>query len=294
MSWIIFSILAAFIWATANMLDKYILTKWVKRPIIPLMFVGIVGFIASLLIYFIRGYSSLSRGLIFIALIAGAIYILDLLFYFRAMKIEEASRVVPLFHLSPLFVTILATIFLGEILTIQNYFGILAIVTGAVLISLKKEERIVFSKAAGYMLLASLLSAVSFIIIKYLLGFTDYWTVFSYLRIGAFLAVIPILILNFKHIVFLKKKFGYKPLIFMSFTETLNLGAILSIIFAASIGLASLVNALSSIQPFFVLIFAMTISLFFPGIFKEQITKSTIFIKIISITLMFVGILLIT
>lgn len=133
--WAIFSILAAICWAIVNIVDKYILTKWVRQPIIPVIILGVVGLIASAIVYFIYGFSYLSYFNILLALVAGIFYILMSIFYFKAVKIEEVSRVSPLFYLSPLFILIFAAIFLGEIFTPLKYLGISLLTVGAILIT---------------------------------------------------------------------------------------------------------------------------------------------------------------
>ena len=76
MSWILFSILAALVWAIVNLVDKYILTKWVRKPIVPVMILGIIGLIASFIVYLIKGIAALSYFNLFLAFIAGVFYIL--------------------------------------------------------------------------------------------------------------------------------------------------------------------------------------------------------------------------
>jgi hypothetical protein len=76
--------------------------------------------------------------------------------------------------------------------------------------------------------------------------------------------------------------------------ETFNLFGVLFITIAVSIGYITLVNALSSIQPFSILLFAVILSIFFPFILKEEIGKSIVAQKLIAIILMFIGAILIT
>ena len=71
MSWILFSILAALVWGVVNLVDKYILTKWIKKPIVPVMVLGVIGLTASFAVYFIKGFAALSYFNLFLALIAG-------------------------------------------------------------------------------------------------------------------------------------------------------------------------------------------------------------------------------
>jgi transporter family protein len=112
--WILFSVLAALTWAIVNIIDKYVLTKWVRAPIVPVIINGIIGLLAGLFILLFQGLSTLSYLNIALVFVAGIFYILSLFFYFRAAKIEEISRVIPLYQLSPLFVLIFAALFLGR------------------------------------------------------------------------------------------------------------------------------------------------------------------------------------
>ena len=53
-------------------------------------------------------------------------------------------------------------------------------------------------------------------------------------------------------------------------------------------------NSLSSVQPFFVMLFAIVLSVFYPKILKEEITGQAVLVKSVAIMLMFAGAILIT
>ena len=288
MSWILFSILAAFIWAIVNTVDKYVLTKWVRKPIIPVMIMGIIGLIAAFIIFLINGFSYLSPGHIGFGLLAGIFYIVANIFYFRAAKIEEISRVAPLFHLAPLFLLILAAIFLGEIFTPLKYLGIFLLVIGAVLIS-SRSIKIKLGKAFWLMIASTMFFSFDLVITKYLLGFTDFWTIFAYIRIGAGLGLIPIFCLYFGEFKNLIAEHGKKVVGVISANETLNVCGALSATIAAALGFVTLVESLASLQSLFLLIIAVFLSIFYPKILKEEIEKSTVLIKLIAIILMLIG-----
>jgi len=61
MSWVLFAILAALSWAIVNTFDKYVLSKYVKKPIVPVIFVAILGIIASFLVFSFKGFGQLSN-----------------------------------------------------------------------------------------------------------------------------------------------------------------------------------------------------------------------------------------
>lgn len=294
MSWILFSILAAFIWAIVNIIDKYILSKLVDRPIIPVIIMGFIGLVAGLLVFIFLGFQQLSISNIFLALISGFLYVLMTFFYFRAVKIEEISKLIPLFYLTPVFILFIAGLFLGEIFTPIKYFGIILLIVGAILISTNKPFSLSFNKAFWFMILSSLSLAINQVITKYLLGFADFWTIFAYIRIGAFVALVPAIVANVDNFKILYQEKKLRPFVFMSLSESLNLLGVLSITIATATGFVTLVNALSSVQPFFVLLFTVLISILYPQILKEEIKKSIILLKSLAIAIMFIGVLLIS
>jgi transporter family protein len=55
--------------------------------------------------------------------------------YFRALQLGDAARVAPIDKLSVVFVAVLATAFLGERLSLQNWIGVLLVAVGAVLVA---------------------------------------------------------------------------------------------------------------------------------------------------------------
>lgn len=292
--WVIFSILAALCWAVCNILDKYALTKWVRSPFVPTIMLGIFGLIASVVIYFIYGFSSLSYFYVFLSLIGGILWISSVICYFQAAKIEEISRVISLYHLSPLFVLIFAGIFLGEIFTLIKYLGISLLMIGAILISSRSLSKISLNKAFWWMILSVIVNAGSLILLKYLLNFADYWTIFAYMRLGTMIGLIPIFYIYFPEFINTVREYGKKVIVVMSVNEILNLVALIFITIAASIGYITLVDALSSLDAFFVLLFVVILSIFYPSILKEEIGKSIILQKVVAIALMFIGALLIT
>ena len=293
MLWVILSISAALCWAVVNVVDKYVLTKWVRKPIVPVMTLGIVGLAASLLVYLFHGFSELSYINIFLTLVAGVLYILTAVFYFKAVKIEEISRVVPLFYLGPIFVLLLAALFLGEIFTPIKYLGIFLLVIGALLISSKNFLKLSFGKSFWFMILAVISGSIGVILTKYLLNFADFWTIFSYTRIGAIFPLIPIFYFGFPELVSTVKEHGKKVIAVMSLNHTLNFVAVLLITIAISIGYVTLISGLSSIQPFFILLFVVILSTFYPKILKEEITRQTMALKLLAIIIMFIGAVLI-
>ncbi len=293
MEWIYFTLISVFFWSISVTIDKHILEKYIKEPLICLIILGVIGLISSLII-FLKNFVLLPAHLLFLSLFTGIIYIGAVVCYFKALKIEEASRVVSLFNLSPFFVLIFANLFLNEILLFKEYLGIFFLVLGAVLISIKKDFKLRNPKAFFFILGGTVVFAVYDVLTKYLLNFADYWTIFAYTRIGAFLAVIPIIYFYLSELKSTISKFGKRVLGFMISSETLNMFALLSITVAMSFGNVSLVSGLSSISPLSILIFVSLISISNPAILREESKGSVFALKLIAVILICLGGFLIT
>lgn len=294
MLWVLYSFLAALFWATASMIDKYVLSKWVKKPIVSIMIFGIIGLIMCILIYFGKGYSQMSSTNIFLAFIGGLTYVIGTILYFEAVKIEEISRISALAYFSQLFVTIFAAVFLKEIFASTIYAGILLILIGASLISSKNILKIRPGKAFWLMILSSAMIAVVAVITKYLLDYADFWTVFSYTRgIGTFIALIPVFYFKYPELPAIVKEHGKKAVGAISISGIFTMLGSFVITIAESTGPVTLVNAISMTRPFFVLLFATALSIFYPRILREELGKSTIILKVAAIILMFIGAILV-
>jgi drug/metabolite transporter (DMT)-like permease len=294
MSWIAYTIIATFMMAMVNIIDKYLLSKLVAKPVVPLMALGFVGGISAVVIFAIRGFSILSPFHLSLAFICGILYIFMVFFYFQAVKIEDISRIIPLYYLSPIYILFIAWIFLGERFPASKYVGILLIVSMAIVISMKNIRVFHLSRALWFIVLSSLAGAIIQVITKYLLNHNEFWTVFAYIRLSAFIVLIPVYWLQYRDLKLQFQTGGIKPFGIIAANETLTLVSVILSTAATAIGFVTLVNALSSVQPLFVLLFTIGLSIFYPQILKEELTKSGIIIKFIAIILMFIGVMLVT
>ncbi|HYV33509.1 MAG TPA: EamA family transporter [Candidatus Limnocylindria bacterium] len=293
MAWILFSLLAAFIWAGTNILDKYILSKWVKTPTLVLMGFGLACLIAAAGIYVFKGFAPMDWKVVVASLLSGIFYLLAELMYYKAAQVEEISRVISLIYLDGLFTAILSAIFLGEIFSPLKYLGVVLLVAGAIAISYKKSTGFKFTKAIWLCILGAVLYSFCSQFAKFSLNHSDYWTVFAYIRLGTFIALLPVYYSNFKTLKIFAtqetKRFG----ILILNNAAVLVGALFFVI-AASLGYLTLANALAATQPFFVLIMIVSLSLFYPHVLKEESNKVIVAQKVFAMVLMFIGVLLVT
>lgn len=297
MDWLIFALLAPIFWAGANVVDKFLLTKYIRNPF-SYQILGIFIYIPIIpLLLFLIPITSSYPGFL-LGIIIGLIDIGTILFYNKAMMLEEASRVIPLSYLNVVFVLPLAYLFFGEFLSLQKYFGVILLVIGAMLISYKKinGEKWKFSPAFKFILILALLWAFINISDKFTLGFIDYWSFIFWLTVGYMIA--GLILFSFKKLrqEFLRvaRKMNKKILSVRALSVIFYYVGLVFFFLALTKGFVSLVSAVISIQPFITFLYTTTLTLFVPQVIKEKIDKRTISLKLIAICLIFLGVWLIS
>jgi drug/metabolite transporter (DMT)-like permease len=292
-NWFLFALLSGLLIAVVNILDKLVLDKWARHPIVPVLLLGVFNLFPALILLLARGWPAMSLKQGFLILSAGGALLLMTLFYFSAAAREEISRVVPLISFSPLFVAILAWILLGERFAPRQYAGVAALIAGAVLVSSRHPLHLRLGRAFWLMLLASLSLSVYFVMMKYLLRSFDYWSVFSLTRLGSTLLMLPLFFVYFPELRDTVRECGSKVVGVMALDQAIALAANLFVTIAAAAGPITLVNALISTQPFFVLLVALILSRFVPQLFREETRRATIVQKLAALALIFAGVMLI-
>lgn len=144
------------------------------------------------------------------------------------------------------------------------------------------------------MLLSAAFLSIHLVIIKRLLDFTDYWSVFSLSRLAMALASVPLFFRYFPDLRESINDHGPKLVWVMVGDQHIALAGSLFLTIAAASGPITLVNALSSIQPFFVLFFSLALSRFRPHLLKEETSRSVVLLKVSAVSLLFLGLVLIT
>ncbi len=198
MSWLFFAIAAPALFAITNFIDKFIIEKHVEDIVALTIVSGAISFLFGLIILTLAHFPFLGWGVIILVLVSGALGELALLPYFKAMKLDDASRILPLFQVIPFLILILAYIFLGEQLSGGQLFGFCFILIGGFLLSLKKLDMKVFSLRPSfwYMMLSSLLYAAGAVIFKFVVTPGNFWDIIAYEILGGGLVILALAFYN--------------------------------------------------------------------------------------------------
>ncbi len=260
------------------------------------IFVGIIGLFFSLAVLLFYHGNILGIGIIngIIIILNGALLIIAYIPYYYALNTEDASSVVPLYQTIPIFSFILGFLILKETITPFQAIAGIFIIFGAVLISIDFSKfKIGFKiKPLFLMLLSSLLIAVHFLIFKFIATEGTFWrTVFwEYLGAAAVALYLLIFMNNYRReFVILIRENSFFVILINVINEILNIGGKLCANYATLLVPLVIVNLANGLQPMFVFLIGLFITIFLPFLGKEEITKKHLTQRIVAIVILLVG-----
>jgi hypothetical protein len=302
MTWLLIAISAYLILAIVFLVDKHLLTEKIPDPKLYAFYSGILGFLTIFLIPFVD-FKIISLRYFLLALLSGVSFFVALFLFYRTLKSFEVSRVVPAIGaLIPLFS--LALVYLSskgqETLTSYEVPAFVLLILGGFLISFRKEKLFSF-QSLFFSAMTSFFFSLHFVSAKYIYINYSFWNSLIWLRIGGFLMALIFFFL-FKEIrdeILIKRKTLRKEtsLVFLGSKILSAGGGFLqnyAVFLAPSLVAVALINGLQGTQYAFLLIFAVFLSVKYPDVLKEEITKKIIAQKVFSIILIIGGLLLLS
>jgi len=299
MNWVSVGLFSAFLLAIVAVLDKRLLTVHITNIRTFYFLVGVVQVAIGIVVILINPWSSnLTYTSLIFAVLSGLAWGIGLLVLFYAVSKLEVSRVTTITHTYPVFVAIIAVIFLGdEILPLQA-FAILITVIGAAMIARPQTQGNRSAETKFMYLLVvivSFLAAINNIAFKIGLEDIQFWDLFAFRSVVLGL-ILLFAGLHYKILQDLKElvnaRNGLKVFIF---TEgALAPIATITMFAALSLGPVSFVSTIISVRPFFVLLISGILSM---GMFKfldEPFTLKTLPVKLVSVILIFSGVTILT
>ena len=294
--WLIVAIVSYLILAAVALADKFFVAGPVGSARLYTFYIGILQIPILLLIPFV-GLPAPGLDQIIIALLAGAFYMLGLFWFFRGLQEFEASRIVPAMGgMMPVLVFLLFFIISGDKALPKpiEFLAFFLLISGSFLVAYQRAASPI--KGLKFSALAALFVALYFVLSKYVFLEQTFWQGFVWIRAGSFLAGIFFFFFARSDIknAFSKKRKPFSIKMTLIFLGNQSLGASASILQIWAVALAPLVfvamvSALQGVQYALLFIFALLLSLKFPTILKEEISKRVVFQKIIAILLIAAG-----
>lgn len=298
MEWFFIALIAPFIYATTNHIDKFLLERYFKEGGVGtlLIFSSLLSGLA-LPFLFLADTSAFSVGLTNIAALAtvGVLNVLVLFFYFIALKDEEASIAIVFYQLVPVFAYGLGYLVLGETLSTLQLIAMATVIFGTSIVSFEidaengfklRRRTIIFMTAAAFMW------ALESVIFKAVALEEAVWRSLFWEHL--MLTVIGIGLLIFvrsyrKHFVAAVRDNSRAILSLNVLNEGLYMVGNMAFSFAYLLAPVALVLLTESYQPLFVFAIGIFLTLFFPRIGAERIQLRHLWQKGLAIAVTGIG-----
>lgn len=294
MSWIFYTILSQALWAFTNVGDRFLISKRIKDAPTLAIITTIFSTVVGLTILIQQGFPLFAPKQTIIILIAGALCTLASIPYYKAMALDDASRVIPLFQFLPVFTLLFSSIILHERLTSHQFMGFILITAGGILLALKKIDWrfLRLRKSFWYMMASTVLYALSAVLFKFVVVQQNFWVSLGYDFVGEGAGAIILLLAvrAYRERVGAElKKIKRPAALLLSINEVAYIIARLASSYAILLAPVALVMAVGGVQPIFVLIYGTIISIWFPKILQEDTGKNTLVIKLVAIFIIIIG-----
>ncbi len=298
MNWLLIALISPVAHAFVNHFDKYLLSRYVKESSVGalLLFSSLFAVVALPILWWMNPNVlqsvTLGQG---IALIAnGALLMVAILFYLYALNKQEASYVVPLFQLIPVFGFFAGFLILHEVPALNQIWGGLAIVFGSIVLTLEFTRTTWRLKSSVLFLMigSSVIYALNGVIFKFIAleqGFVDslFWDLVGKVLFG--IAVLLLVKPYRADFIGLIKNHGWFVIGLNSVNEVMGLVGEIAIVFAVLYAPVAVVQSVGGLQPLFVFLIGILITVFFPKFGQESLHTNDIMHKVVGIGIITVG-----
>src|SRR5674536_389035 len=113
--WFYFALLSSVLISGVNIIDKILISDYKIPPLVYVLVISATSLMPLVTLVFFH-ITPLPLGILAFAILVGFVRIYYTLPYFKALMVEEVSRVIPLLQLTPVFVLILSSLVLHEAL----------------------------------------------------------------------------------------------------------------------------------------------------------------------------------
>lgn len=296
-NWIAPALASPLMFSLVTIGDKFILSRVQLRLASFYLFVGSSQLLIAAAILAINSPTSWPWREIGAAFGGGFLWGIGLLMMFWVLRREEASRVTPVWQSSPIFVAILAVIFLGERLAWYHWLAIFMVVGGATAVSIRRGELgngFALRPTFFALLAGALLIGIAQLLLKVASGELSVWHSMAFRGIGLFSAMGPAFLTptSLKSLGAFMRRSRVAPVLVLTETAGPFIGNVL-LLTAIANGPVSLVSALLGTRPLFVFALAMLFGLFARHVLAESMSRGDVAMKAASAGLVVGGIFLI-
>ncbi len=298
--WLLYAFSGPLLWAVSTHIDKFLVDRYFRHSdtTVLMVFTALLGVAALPLIWLFEPKVLALPWLATIVMtVSGILYMGAMLFYLRAIQTEEASVVAPLFQANTLFTFLLGLLLLHELPRWPQVLGAGLVVLGAIGLSLGRNLHLGHFKPRLVLLMvsATFIVALSSVVFKFFALHDEFWstTFWTFVGEGLFGAAILAMPDYRGQFLFLFRRNPGAVIGVNAANELINLGGGLGVRYASLLAPVALVSAVSATTTFFVFLFGILLTQFFPRLGREDLSARNVIQKAAGGLLIMAGVVLI-
>lgn len=294
MSYIIIAVIAHIFNGAANIIDKVVVSKYLKSASVYAFYLGALGGLSIFLLPFLGSW--LSIGLFLNAFVGGFTFVAAFYLMNAALMAGDTTKVITIIGGTlPVSSFILAWIFLGERLTAAEFIAFGLLVAGIILMSYQRTAQgvKVGPKYARRAIISGILYAISFVTAKYLYSNTTFvngfiWRGFGSLAAGLAILFVPLwrsqIVADLKS----PKAEQQKGKLLILINQTIGAVGFVLLSYSISLGSVTIVNAMQGVQYGFIFLATVLLGKKVPQL-RESLSRKIVIQKLLAIGLIIIG-----
>jgi len=299
--WIFVAFVGYLLAAIAVLLDKLLLRSRIPEPSVYAFFVALFSLFGVILVPF--GFTFWGWLETLTSLLSGVLFVYGILAFYAAVKREEISKVAPLVgSIVPVAAFLFSLLLSPSRMVDMSFYNVIAalfLVLGGIFLSIDVKKRTIFTSVFKYEVLAGVLIALSFVLLKYAFLWQNFSSGFVWSRFGMFIGGVTLLLwptFRGKICIYCDVNRKRRKIILQTgslfiLNKTLSGLSYLLINYSVFLGSVVLVQAMASIQYAAVFILAVIAARLWPGIFEERYEWRQWSIRVVSFVFIAIGLI---
>lgn len=294
MSWLVYALLGPLVFTIVNFIDKLILEKHVRNPFSMPPYIAIMALLSGCVLFVATGFPVLPFRDVAIVMFTGVLTAVGALLYYRALSLEDTSKIIVLIQIQPVMVLILSFLLLHETISAIQFVGFVIILGAAIALSVRRGMGgIQVSNVLGMLLIVNFVWSLSVVLFKLIADVDHFEYLLSYESWGFALGGLLI----FLFVPTVRNAFREslrvippRTLVIIAVNETIFLCAKLLTLAAVALGPTALVSVLGGTQVLFGILMGWGLTVLAPSIYREEIARSDLIRKGAVALILFAGI----
>ena len=287
--------LSAVLLGMVGILDKALIFHFAKSRLTLPLLIGIAQGLIGLTLVLFLSWTDADMAAVGWAILSGVLWGAGSLFLFYALFEREASKTIPIFQTFPAFVAPMAVVFLGEELALYQWAAIIAVVSGAVMNSIIRDDvygGLALDRVFYVLIGASIVAAAANIAGKLAVDSLEVLQAHG-LRVLGMSGLMLLVSLRPEPLKevwgFARRKSPALGIFGLNEFVVANTGMLINL-WAISLGPVSLVTAVTATTSLFLLAYGFALALLFKGALGEQLSAGSVAVKIVSTAVIVAGV----